>query len=248
MVTLLVKEVRRFSKVWLQTVLSPIVTTSLYFLVFGLALGSQLKTINGVPYVQFVIPGLIMLAMVNAAFLNTSSSLFQSKINGTISDLLVAPVGALEIMIAYVTAAMIRAAIVGGLVYLVAGLFVGFRVHNPWLVFLFSILVTSTFANIGLLSAVFAKKFDHLSIIPNFVLTPLIFVGGVFYSVRQLPDLWQRISYFNPLLYVVNGLRAGLIGQTDLDIRVALGTVALVWTLFTALTFVVVQRGIALRS
>jgi ABC-2 type transport system permease protein len=170
--TLFIKEVRRFSKVWLQTVLSPLVTTSLYFLVFGVALGSRLREISGVPYIQFVVPGLVMMTMIRDSFLNTSSSLFQSKINGTITDILVAPIGALEMLLAYVGAAMIRAMIVGSLVYLVALTFTWFPLHHiGWTVF-FAVFVTATLAMLGMVAALWAEKFDHLAIFPNFVLLP----------------------------------------------------------------------------
>jgi ABC-2 type transport system permease protein len=158
--TLFIKEVRRFSKVWLQTVLSPLVTTSLYFLVFGVALGSRLREISGVPYIQ-------------------------------ITDILVAPIGALEMLLAYVGAAMIRAMIVGSLVYLVALTFTWFPLHHiGWTVF-FAVFVTATLAMLGMVAALWAEKFDHLAIFPNFVLLPLAFLGGVFYSIDLLPEPWH---------------------------------------------------------
>jgi len=231
--TLFRKEVARFSKVWLQTVLGPLVTTSLYFLVFGVALGSRLREIDGVPYIAYVVPGLMMLAMINAAFLNTSSSLFQSKVNGTIVDLLVAPVGAVEILVAYVAAAVVRAVLVGLLVYSVATVFLGpLMVHVGWTVF-FALAVTASFALWGLVVAIWAEKFDHLAIFPNLVLTPLTFLGGVFYSVRMLPEPWQTVSRFNPILYMVNGLRAGLVGRSD--VPPAMSAVAMtIFLLFAA--------------
>lgn len=213
--TLFVKELRRFSKVWLQTVFSPLVTTSLYFLVFGVALGSRLREVDGVPYIEFVVPGLMMLAMISNAFLNTSSSLFQSKINGTISDLLSAPIGTQEILGAYVSAAVLRGLLVGTLVWLVALAFTGLRIAHPLWVLLFALGVTATFACFGIIAAVWAEKFDQLSIVPNFVLTPLTFLGGVFYSVDMLPEPWNGISHANPILYMVNGLRYGMIGTSD---------------------------------
>lgn len=216
--TLFIKEVRRFSKVWMQTVFSPLVTTSLYFLVFGVALGSRLREVDGVPYIEFVVPGLMMLSMINNAFLNTASSLFQSKINGTLVDLLVAPIGAAEMLTAYVGAAVLRAGIVGVLVYLVAVAFTGFHVaHLGWTLF-FAVVVSAAFAVLGLLTAVWAEKFDQLSVVPNFVLTPLTFLGGVFYSVQMLPPPWDTVSRCNPILYMVNGLRYGLLGISDVHV------------------------------
>ncbi|MGB5265973.1 MAG: ABC transporter permease [Polyangiales bacterium] len=215
--TLFLKEVRRFSKVWLQTVLSPLVTTSLYFLVFGVALGSRLREISGVPYIQFVVPGLVMMTMIRDSFLNTSSSLFQSKINGTITDILVAPIGAFEMVLAYVGAAMIRAIIVGTLVYLVALSFTWFPLHHIGWTLFFGIFVPATLALLGMIAALWAQKFDHLAIFPNFVLLPLAFLGGVFYSIDLLPEPWNTVSRLNPLLYMVNGLRYGFLGVADVS-------------------------------
>ena len=246
--TLLLKECRRFGKVWMQTVFSPLVTTSLYFLVFGVALGSRLREIDGVPYIDFVVPGLVMLAIISNSFLNASSSLFQSKINGTIVDLLVAPIGAREMLMAYLGASLLRGLIVGSLVYLVAGIFGGFEMAHPGWVAFFACGVSLSFGCLGLISALWAEKFDHLSIVPNFVLTPLTFLGGVFYSVSMLPAPWDFVSRLNPILYMVNGLRYGLLGVTDVPVLHAAAFVGglLVLLLFVAGTLL--GRGWNLRS
>ena len=221
--TLFIKEVRRFSKVWLQTVLSPLVTTSLYFLVFGVALGSRLKEISGVPYIQFVVPGLVMMTMIRDSFLNTSSSLFQSKINGTITDLLVAPIGALEMLLAYVGAAMIRAMIVGTLVYLVALTFTWFPLHHlGWTVF-FTVFVTATLAMLGMVAALWAERFDHLAIFPNF-------------------------SRLNPLLYMVNGLRYGFLGVADVSPVASAGVVLISFLVLLGVASALLRSGYNLRS
>lgn len=246
--TLFRKEIKRFGKVWLQTVLAPLVTTSLYFLVFGLALGSRLREVDGVPYVAFVVPGLMMLAMINAAFLNTSSSLFQSKVNGTIVDLLVAPIGPGEILLAYVAAGMVRSLLVGLLVYGVAAAFLGPPMAHPgWAVF-FAATVAATFALLGLVVAVWAEKFDHLSIFPNLVLTPLTFLGGVFYSVDMLPEPWGTVSRLNPILYMVNGLRAGLLGSADVAPGRSAVAVLMVLGLSAAASFAIIRSGYRLRA
>jgi ABC-2 type transport system permease protein len=246
--TLFLKEIRRFSKVWLQTVLSPLVTTSLYFLVFGVALGSRLREISGVPYIDFVVPGLVMMTMIRDSFLNTSSSLFQSKINGAIVDLLVAPIGAVEMLLAYVGAAMLRALIVGGLVYVVALTFSWFPIHHlGWTVF-FSLFVTASLALLGMIAALWADKFDHLAVFPNFVLLPLAFLGGVFYSVDLLPEPWQTVSRLNPLFYMINGLRYGFLGVSDVS---PLGSAAVVLVSFAVLlgvTGALLRSGYNLRS
>jgi ABC-2 type transport system permease protein len=246
--TLFIKEVRRFSKVWLQTVLSPLVTTSLYFLVFGVALGSRLREISGVPYIQFVVPGLVMMTMIRDSFLNTSSSLFQSKINGTITDILVAPIGAFEMLLAYVGAAMLRAMIVGALVYLVALSFTWFPLHHlGWTVF-FTIFVTATLALLGMVAALWAEKFDHLAIFPNFVLLPLAFLGGVFYSIDLLPEPWNTVSRLNPLLYMVNGLRYGFLGVADVSPAASAGVVLISFFVLLGVASALLRSGYNLRS
>lgn len=246
--TLFAKECRRFSKVWMQTVFSPLVTTSLYFLVFGVALGSRLREVDGVPYVQYVIPGLIMLGVITNSFLNTSSSLFQSKINNTLTDLLAAPIGAIEMITAYVAAAVLRGLIVGVLVWLVGGVFTGFTLAHPLWTLFFLMGVAATFALFGLAAAIWAEKFDHLSIFPNFVLTPLTFLGGVFYSVTMLPEPWSTISQANPILYVVNGLRWGLLGVSDVGPWACLGVLLALGAGASAIVTWMFRSGYRLRS
>ena len=246
--TLFRKEVRRFSKVWLQTVLSPLVTTSLYFLVFGVALGSRLREISGVPYIQFVVPGLVMMTMIRDSFLNTSSSLFQSKINGTITDILIAPIGALEMLLAYVGAAMIRAIIVGTLVYLVALTFTWFPLHHLGWTIYFTIFVTATLALLGIIAALWAQRFDHLAIFPNFVLLPLAFLGGVFYSIDLLPEPWNTVSRVNPLLYMVNGLRYGFLGVADVSPVTSAGVVMVSFLVVLGVASALLRSGYNLRS
>ena len=246
--TLFGKEVKRFSKVWQQTVLSPLITTSLYFLVFGVALGARLQDIHGVPYIEFVMPGLIMLAMITNSFLNAASSLFQSKINGTIVDLLVAPIGTVEILTAYVAAATLRAFIVGALVYAVASGFTGLALFSAFWTIYFGLAVTIGFSLLGLIAAVWADKFDHLSLFPNFILTPLTFLGGVFYSIEMLPAPWDTVSKLNPILYVVNGLRYGLLGSSDVAVATAAIAAATLCAGLLIIAALLIGRGYKLRT
>lgn len=246
--TLFRKEVKRFTKVWQQTVVSPLMTTSLYFLVFGVALGARLQDIHGVPYIEFVIPGLIMLAMITNSFLNAASSLFQSKINGTIVDLLVAPLGTFELIAAYVAAAAVRSFIVGALVYAVAAAFTGPSLASAFWTLYFALAVTIAFSLLGLIAAIWAEKFDHLSLFPNFILTPLTFLGGVFYSVEMLPAPWDTLSKLNPILYVVNGLRYGLLGISDVPIATAALAALAMCVALAALAALMIGRGTKLRT
>jgi ABC-2 type transport system permease protein len=210
--TLLVKETRRFLRVPGQTVAQPVVTTSLYFLVFGFALGGRLRELEGVPYVRFIVPGLIMLTLIQNAFLNTASSMFIAKVQGTIVDLLVAPLSVGELLLAFVTAAVARGVLVGAIVWLVAAAFTGFGVAHPLWVFVFAVLVSATFGLLGLAVAIWSDKFEQLNLIPTFIITPLTFLGGVFYSARMLPSPWSIVTKANPVLYMVEGLRYGLLG------------------------------------
>ena len=246
--TLFLKEVRRFSKVWGQTVLSPLITNSLYFLVFGAALGSRLRDVGGVPYIEYVVPGLIMLSMIRNSFLNTSSSLFQSKVNGTVIDILVAPLGVREILLAYVSAAVLRAVIVGCLVYGVARAFTDIGAAHPLWTFTYGAGVATAFALFGIVVALWAEKYDHLAVFPNFILTPLIFLGGVFYSITMLPAPWDLVSRLNPVLYLVNGMRYGLIGASDVAPWEAAAVLVVTLGVAGALSTALLARGYNLRA
>ena len=213
--TLLSKETRRFLKVPAQTVAQPVVMTTLYFLVFGFALGGRLKELDGVPYIRFIVPGLVMLALIQNSFLNTSSSMFVMKLQGTITDLLVAPISVPEMISAFLLAAVARGMIVGLIVWLVAAVFTGFDVVHPVWALVFALLVATTFALLGLVVAIWSDKFEQLNIVPTFIITPLTFLGGVFYSTRMLSPAWQMIAKANPILYMVEGLRFGLLGGAD---------------------------------
>jgi ABC-2 type transport system permease protein len=238
--TLLAKETRRFFRVPGQTLAQPVVTTSLYFLVFGYALGGSVRAVAGypgVPYVRFIVPGLVMLALIQNAFLNTASSMFIAKVQGTIVDLLVAPLGVTELLLAFVLAAVVRGLVVGTIVWLVAALFTGFSVAHPLWMLAFAVLVGASFGLIGLAVAIWSDQFEQLNIIPTFVITPLTFLGGVFYSASMLPEPWQAITRANPILYMVEGLRYGILGASGVSPWIGLAltgglagaTLALVW-------------------
>jgi len=215
--TLLRKEVHRFLRVAGQTVLSPLVTTTLYFLVFGFTPGAQGGPVAGVPYARYIMPGLVMLGVVTNSFANGSSSLFMMKLQGTLVDLLVAPLTYLEMLLAFVLASVVRGLVVGGAMWLVGALFTGFGVaHASWAI-LFITLVACFFGTAGVLVAIWAEKFEQLNMFPTFVITPLTFLGGVFYSVARLPSPLREVASINPVLYMVEGLRYALLGQSDLS-------------------------------
>jgi ABC-2 type transport system permease protein len=214
MKTLFVKEVRRFMRVPGQTVLSPLISTTLYFIVFGYSISSRVHEVEGVPYLPCIVPGLIFLGIANNAFLNASSSLFITKIQGTVVDLLVSPLGAGELMAGFIGGAMVRGLVVGGLTWVVAAIFTGFSLEHAWVAAYFLLISCYVFSVLGLLAAMWAEKFEQINFFPTFVMMPLTFLGGVFYSVRELPSPWNHISLFNPMVYMVEGLRYGMLGRS----------------------------------
>ena len=213
--TLAQKEVRRFLRVPGQTLASPLVTTTLYFLVFGWSLGSRLREIDGVPYARFILPGLVMLGVVTNAYLNSASSLFVMKLQGTIVDVLVSPLAYWEILAAFVGAAVLRGLMVGGITFLVAGLFTGFEVAHPLLALGMVVLTAVVFAGLGVASAIWAQTFEQVNFFPTFFILPLTFLGGVFYSARALPPALEPFTRANPLFYMVDAVRFGVLGISD---------------------------------
>jgi ABC-2 type transport system permease protein len=211
--TLLSKEVRRFLRVPGQTVLSPLISTALYFVVFGYSLGGSSREVDGMPYLRFIVPGLVFMGIANNAFLNTSSSLFISKIQGTIVDLLSAPLGGGELLFGFIGGGMIRGLLVGLLTWAVAALFSGMSLFSATATLFFLLLISYVFSVLGILAALWAEKFEQVNFFPTFVMLPLTFLGGVFYSVQRLPAPWHTVSLFNPLVYMVEGLRYGMLGQ-----------------------------------
>jgi ABC-2 type transport system permease protein len=246
--TLFAKETRRFLKVPGQTLAQPVVTTTLYFLVFGYALGGRVREVDGIPYIRFIVPGLILLTLTQNAFLNTSSSMFIAKLQGTIVDLLVAPLGVVDLMVAFLAAAVLRGFMTGTLVWLIAGLFTGFGVVHPIWVFAYVLLVATALASIGLAVAIWSDKFEQLNVIPTFILTPLTFLGGVFYSAHMLPKPWDTVTRFNPILYMVEGLRFGFLGASSTSPWLGLAITGGVATIATALGAWMLHTGYKLRS
>jgi ABC-2 type transport system permease protein len=246
--TLLRKETRRFLRVPGQTLASPIVTTALYFLVFGYALGGRVREVDGVSYMRFIVPGLILLAVIQNAFLNTSSSMFVAKIQGTIVDLLVAPLGVVDLVAAFTLGAVIRGLMIGAIVWLIAAVFTGFHVAHPLWSIAFSAAVAAVFGLLGLAVAIASDKFEQLNLVPTFVLTPMTFLGGVFYSANMLPAPWSTITRFNPVLYMVEGLRHGLIGTSSVSPWLGLGVTAAMGVVCLALTVWMLETGYKLRS
>lgn len=246
--TLVQKEVTRFLRIWSQTLLPPVINQSLYFIIFGSFIGSQVGDINGVSYMAFLVPGLIMMAVTNAAFSNVVSSFFGNKFQRSIEELMVSPTPNWVIIAGYASGGVLRGLMVGAIVFLVSFFFVRPQVEHPMIVVLFVLLTAVVFALGGLVNGIFAKKFDDISIFTTFILTPLTYFGGVFYSIHDLPEFWQRLSLINPILYMIDGFRYGFYGQSDLNIY---GSVALLLS-FTVVLVVLsgwlLRRGIGMRN
>ena len=216
--TLATKESKRVIRIWRQTLVPPVITTTLYFLIFGQLIGGRIGDMHGVSYMQFIAPGLVMMTAITASYVNSASSFFLSKFTKTYEELLVSPLSTHNIIWGYVVGSVVRGGLAGILVMLVALLFITFDIHSWMMIFSTLLLTTISFALGGLINAVYAKTFDDVGLIPTFVLTPLTYLGGVFYSISLLPDFWQAVSKFNPIVYMINGFRYGFLGISDMPI------------------------------
>ena len=252
------REIKRFWNIAGQTVVSPVVTTMLYFLVFGYSLGDRLQEVRGIPYVDFLVPGLVMLSLINNAFINSAFSFFINKIHGTLVDILVTPLTHLQLMFGYTAASIVRAVLIGAIIWAVAmGMGAdqviatltgpdGF-VH-VMITLSFMVLTALAFAFIGLDIAIVAEDFDHINLLPNFLITPLAFLGGVFYSIEMLPEPWDLISRFNPILYMVNGLRYGMTGVSDVPLWLGYVVVISLNLVFGAIAWWLLASGKKIRQ
>jgi ABC-2 type transport system permease protein len=245
--TLFHKEIIRFWKVMLQTVLAPVLTALLYLLIFAHVLEAHVQVYPGVSYTAFLMPGLVMMSVLQNAFANSSSSLIQSKITGNIVFVLLPPLSYLEFFTAYLLAAMVRGLLVGIGVLLVGMLFADLSVQHPLWVVAFAMAASAAFAAIGILAGIWADKFDHLAGIQNFIIMPLTFLSGVFYSIHSLPPLWQGVSHFNPVFYMIDGFRYGFHGISDVSPWQSLAVVVPTATVLGVLALQMIRSGFKLR-
>jgi len=233
--TLVIKEIYRFIRIWPQTLLPPAITTALYFLIFGKLIGDRIGTINGASYMDYIVPGVILMSVISHSYANVVSSFYSTKFQHNIEELLVAPVPNWVILGGYVSGGIMRGLLVGVVVAFISMLFAALAVKHIWITLAIAVLTATVFSLAGFINAVLAESFDDISIIPNFVLTPLSYLGGVFYSVSMLPGIWQTISMGNPILYMVNAFRYGFIEVSDVDIQLAFimtGGFIVIMTLF----------------
>lgn len=242
------KEINRFGRIWIQTLVPPVITMTLYFIIFGHLIGSQIGDMHGFTYMQFIVPGLIMMSVITNAYSNVASSFFSAKFQRNIEELLVAPVPTHIIIAGYVGGGVARGICVGALVTAVSLLFVPFQVYFWPMVALTILLTAILFSLAGLLNAVFARSFDDISLIPTFVLTPLTYLGGVFYSLSLLPPFWQAVSKLNPIVYMISGFRYGFLGIQDVSLVLTITILLLFIVGFYAVVWQLIERGRGLRS
>jgi ABC-2 type transport system permease protein len=245
--TIVRKEVRRVLRIWIQTIIPPAITMTLYFIIFGSLIGRRIGDMDGVPYTTFIAPGLIMMSVITNSFGNVVSSFFSGKLQLHLEEMLVAPLSHVTIVIGYVAGGVVRGLLVGALVTVVAMFFTDVYVEHPLVTISTVVLVAATFSIAGLINAIFAKTFDDITIIPTFVLTPLTYLGGVFFSTMLLSPFWQGVAHANPILYMVNAFRYGMLGTSDVSIGAAYAIIVGSFAALFALALFLLHRGTGLR-
>ena len=246
--TIVRKEVTRILRIWGQTIVPPAITMTLYFIIFGELIGQRIGEMGGFSYMQYIVPGLVIMSVITNSYGNMVSSFFGAKFGKHIEELLISPLPNWVILAGYVAGALLRGLMVGAVVLAVSLFFTPIEVQHPLIMLTVLLLTAIVFALAGMVNAIFAQKFDDIAIIPTFVLAPLTYLGGVFYSIALLPEFWQRVSVFNPILYMVNGFRYGMLGVSDVSLAqtfgviLAAGVILFVWCLY------LLHRGTGLRS
>jgi ABC-2 type transport system permease protein len=246
--TLFTKELLRFTRIWLQTILPPAITTTLYYIIFGNLIGSRIGEMDGFSYIDFIVPGLILMAVITNSYSNVVSSFFSSKYQHHVEELIISPVPNWIILAGYVAGGVSRGVLVGVTVTVVSLFFTDIQVQSyGWTLMVF-VLTAILFSLAGFINAVYANSFDDITIVPTFILTPLTYLGGVFYSINMLPEFWQQVSLANPILYMVNAFRYGLLGVSDISMVAALGIVVLFIIALTTFSLMLLNRGVGIKT
>ena len=246
--TIVRKEVTRILRIWTQTLLPPLITQTLYFVIFGKFIGSQIGPIKGISYMSFIVPGLVMMGVIGSSYGNVVSSFFGAKFQRNIEEILVSPAPNWVILAGYVTGGIIRGVVVGVLVFGVSCFFTHPVIYNIWAVLFFMIVTAALFSLGALINGIFARNFDEVAFFQNFILTPLMYLGGIFYSIHSLPVFWQKVSLLNPLVYMVNGFRYGFYGFSDVHLVVC-GAILVVLTIaLAALNLWLLKKGIGIKN
>lgn len=246
--TLILREVGRFINVYSQTIIAPMVTTLMFYTVFALAFGGNTREINGISYMQFIAPGLIMMVMVQNAFANTSSSIVISKVQGNIVDILMPPLSPSEIYIGYIAGAVCRGFVVGVATAAVLYLFAPVYIYSLAYIFIFAFLGNVMLGSLGFAAGIWSEKFDHIAAVTNFVVTPLTFLSGTFYSIETMPELWQIIAHFNPFFYMIDGFRYGFIGHADSNIMIGMIVLTFLNILLAVASYRMLKTGYKIKS
>jgi ABC-2 type transport system permease protein len=246
--TILIREFGRITRIWGQTLLQPAVTATLYFIIFGNLIGRRIGTMGGYEYMQYIAPGLIMMSVITNAYGNVVASFFMAKFGRYLEELLVSPLPNWLIVLGYVGGGIVRGLLVGSVVTAVALFFTRLQVHHAWVIVSSVVLTATVFSLGGFIGAIFAKSHDQISWFPTFVLTPLTYFGGVFYSIQMLPQWAQALSYANPILYMVNGFRYGFLGVSDVDVGLAYGIMLAAAAIMFTLAVALLNRGTGIRD
>jgi ABC-2 type transport system permease protein len=246
--TLLRKEISRIVRIWTQTLLPPLVTQGLYFVIFGKFIGSQIGPINGISYMSFIVPGLVMMAVINSAYGNVVSSFYGAKFQRSIEEMLVSPMQEWVIVGGYIGAGIIRGIVVGFLVFLISCFFTHPVIHNLGIIILFTVLTAAVFSLAALINGIYAKNFDEVAIFQNFILVPLIYLGGIFYSISKLPVFWQHVSKLNPLVYMVDGFRYGFFGFSDVNVAFSAGLLIVLTLILWQINIWLLKKGIGIKN
>jgi len=246
--TILVKEILRFSRIWIQTVLPSAITTALYFVIFGRLIGARIGPMDGFDYLDFIVPGLVLMAVITNAYANVVSSFYSSKFSRYVEEFLIAPIPNWVILAGFVAGGVARGSLVGVTVTLVAMFFTDIQIHSYGVTLLVFLLTAVLFALGGFINAVYANSFDDISIIPTFVLTPLTYLGGVFYSIDLLPAFWQTLSLANPVLYMINAFRYGLLGTSDIPLGIAFSIILGFIAALTLYSLRLLHRGVGIKT
>ncbi|CAB9541154.1 Uncharacterized efflux ABC transporter, permease protein YadH [uncultured Gammaproteobacteria bacterium] len=246
--TIVIKEILRFSRIWVQTIFPPIITTSLYLLIFGGLMGDRIGDMQGVDYIHFIIPGIILMTVIQNSYANTVASFFLAKFNHSIEELLVSPISYWVILLGYISGGVVRGLVVGLGVFITISFFVDLQIYSVFIIFIIFFLTAVLFSLAGFINAVFAQSFDDISIVPTFVLMPMIYLGGLFYSVEILPEFWQNISRFNPIYYMVDGFRMGFLGSSTTGIVDSILVLLVMIILLSLLAFYLLKRGINIKT